>query len=215
LEFAFSPLTRRHRRLQSEGSHTLCEALDAPLWLNVSIVRITYNLYRNTGRKMPLPVQSIRATPEHRAILQAVADMLRRGEESAVLHMLSDLSTRSVGPFRNEEAAIAFLRDRLVTDLHPRMVWLFGSRGRGDNRPDSDFDLLVVMPDGLPSKDYHPRAVAAPISACGLGVDVVPCSMSDFRENKENPETLIGRAAMEGKLLYQDRVCRGQADAAQ
>jgi len=163
---------------------------------------------------MPLPVQSIRAAPQHRAILQAVADMLRKGEEAAVLRLLSDISARSIGPFRDEEAAIAFLRDRLVTALRPRMVWLFGSRGRGDNQPDSDFDLLVVMPDDLPPKSYSHRAVAAPISACGLAVDVIPCSMVDFRENRGNPETLIGRAAREGKLLYQDLACRKEASVA-
>lgn len=163
---------------------------------------------------MPLPVQSIRAKAEHRAILQAVADMLRKGEEASVLQMLSDISSRSVGPFRNEEAAIAFLRDRLVTVLRPRMIWFFGSRGRGDNSPDSDFDLLVVMPDGLSSKEYSHRAAAAPISACGLAVDVIPCAMSDFLESRGNPETLIGRAVLEGKLLYQDRACRKDAAAA-
>lgn len=160
---------------------------------------------------MPLPVQSFRAAAEHRTILQAVADMLRNGEEASILRLLFDISARSVGPFRDEQAAIAFLRDRLVTVLHPRMIWLFGSRGRGDNRPDSDFDLLVVMPDGLPAKSYSYRAVAAPISACGLAVDVIPCSMSDFLENRDNPETLIGRTAGEGKLLYQDGACRKEA----
>jgi predicted nucleotidyltransferase len=164
---------------------------------------------------MPLPVQSIRATAEHRVILQAIADLLRGGEEASVLRMLSDISSRSVGPFRNEEAATAFLRDRLVTVLHPRMIWLFGSRGRGDNRPDSDFDLLVVMPDGLPAKDYADRAVAAPIAACGLAVDVIPCSMADFLENRKNPQTLIGRAVLEGKLLYQDPKCRREEAAAE
>lgn len=157
---------------------------------------------------MPLPVQSIRAEPHHRPILQAVADMLRKGEEATLLRLLSDISARSIGPFRDEEAAIAFLRDRLVTALRPRMVWLFGSRGRGDNRADSDFDLLVVLPDDLPAKSYGHRAVAAPISACGLPVDVVPCSLEEFLENRSNPQTLIGRAASEGKLLYQDRTCR-------
>lgn len=163
---------------------------------------------------MPLPVQSIRAKTEHRAILQAVADMLRKGEEASVLRMLSDISSRSVGPFRDEEAAIAFLRDRLVTVLRPRMIWLFGSRGRGGNRPDSDFDLLVVLPDGLSPKEYGHRAVAAPLSACGLALDVIPCAMSDFLENRGNPETLIGRAALEGKLLYRDRACRQDAATA-
>ena len=157
---------------------------------------------------MPLPVQSIRATSDHRVILQAVADLLRNGDEDIVRRMLVDASSRSIGPFRSEDAALGFLRDRLVTALHPRMIWLFGSRGRGDNRADSDFDLLVVLPDGLAEKNYSHKAVAAPIAACGLGVDVVPCSMSEFLARHEDPVGLLARAASEGKLLYQDRACR-------
>ena len=28
-------------------------------------------------------------------------------------------------------------------------IYLFGSRARGDDGPDSDYDLLVVVPDGV------------------------------------------------------------------
>jgi len=157
---------------------------------------------------MALPVQSIRAIPEHREVLQAVADLLRQGREQEVRHLLEDASARSVGPFRDEAAALAFLRDRLVASLRPRMVWLFGSRARGDGRPDSDFDLLVVLPDGLPEASYGHKAVAAPLVACGLPFDVVPCTWSDFTIDREVGGSLVNRAVNEGRLLYQDRTLR-------
>ena len=65
---------------------------------------------------MALPVQSVRAKPEHRAMLQNVADLLRTGREMDVRALLDGVHPKPVGPFRNEEAAIAFLRDRLVAD---------------------------------------------------------------------------------------------------
>lgn len=34
---------------------------------------------------------------------------------------------------------------RIVDRLHPERVILFGSRARGDARPDSDYDLMVVL----------------------------------------------------------------------
>jgi predicted nucleotidyltransferase len=37
---------------------------------------------------------------------------------------------------------------RIVEAVHPLRIILFGSRARGDARPDSDLDLLVVMPEG-------------------------------------------------------------------
>lgn len=40
---------------------------------------------------------------------------------------------------------------------HPEIeaVWLFGSRARGDNRPESDIDLAVVTPTELHWIDNH------------------------------------------------------------
>lgn len=37
---------------------------------------------------------------------------------------------------------------RLVREFHPQRVILFGSHAYGNATPDSDVDLLVVMPDG-------------------------------------------------------------------
>lgn len=160
---------------------------------------------------MALPVQSIRAIPEHRDVLQAVADLLRQGREQEIRHLLADATARSVGPFRDEAAALAFLRDRLVASLRPRMIWLFGSRARGDARHDSDFDLLVVLPDGLEEAAYGHKAVAAPLVACGLPFDAVPCSWSDFRADRDSAGSLVNRATTEGRLLYMDRALRREA----
>lgn len=163
---------------------------------------------------MALPVQSIRAAAEHRDVLQAVADLLRQGHEQEVRTLLADSSARSVGPFRDEAAALAFLRDRLVASLRPRMIWLFGSRARGDQRADSDFDLLVVLPDGLSASAYSHKAVALPLVACGLPYDVVPSSWSDFITDQDVDGSLVNRAVTEGRLLYQDRTLRQRGTAA-
>jgi predicted nucleotidyltransferase len=159
---------------------------------------------------MALPPLSIRAKPEHREILQKVAELLREGGEKSIREFLSDQGTRPIGNFRNEKSALSFLTGKLGATLRPRQIWLFGSRARGDARADSDFDLLVVMPDGSPiANDYG--AARAPIDACGLGVDVIPCSWSDFVKARCDRGTISWRAFTEGKLLYQDRQFR-QAD---
>jgi predicted nucleotidyltransferase len=159
---------------------------------------------------MALPVQSIRARPEHRDLLQSVAELLRSGGEATLRKLLAHVKERPVGPFRDEAAAIAFLRDRLVAKLKPRGIWLFGSRARGDARDDSDFDLLVVLPDGLPAKAYDFGSVAEPLVACGVGYDVVPCSWSDFQKDREEPGSLVNRAVTEGRPLYADRALRAK-----
>jgi len=44
-------------------------------------------------------------------------------------------------------AALKGLLDVLRKRIQPVEVWLFGSRARGENRPDSDWDLLAVVRD--------------------------------------------------------------------
>lgn len=122
--------------------------------------------------------------------------------------MIERADTRPVGPFVNESAALAFLRDRLVVALKPKAIWLFGSRARGDARADGDFDLLVVLPDGLASDAYAYEHVADPIIACGLGFDVVPCSEKDFFRDRNISGSLVNRAVTEGRPIYRDRTWR-------
>jgi len=159
-------------------------------------------------------VQSVRAAPEHRDILQSVAELLKEGKAETVRRLLDGIRSGPVGPFRDEAAALAFLRDRLVARLRPRMIWLFGSRARGDGREDSDFDLLVVLSDGLPDRAYSSLAVAEPLIACGLAYDVVPCSWSDFLVEQDEDGSLVNRATREGRILYQDRALAKVRDAA-
>jgi predicted nucleotidyltransferase len=152
-----------------------------------------------------LPVQFGQMTDEHCDILQSVAKLLSEGKADAVRSLIDGKAAVPVGPFRDETAALGFLRDRLVARLRPRMVWLFGSRARGDARDDSDFDLLVVLPDGLSEAAYSFAAVAEPLIACGLGYDVVPCSWSDFLAERDEPGTLVNAVNREGRLLYKER----------
>ena len=40
---------------------------------------------------------------------------------------------------------------RLVEVYHPLRIYLFGSAARGDAGPDSDYDIMVVVPDDTPA----------------------------------------------------------------
>jgi predicted nucleotidyltransferase len=48
---------------------------------------------------------------------------------------------------------------RLVLAYEPEFVYLFGSKARGDSGPDSDYDLLVIVPDNA-SPDRRRRRLA-------------------------------------------------------
>jgi uncharacterized protein len=92
---------------------------------------------------------------------------------------------------------------RLVERLHPEAIWLFGSRAEGRARPDSDYDLLVIVRDGSPEADLDAVSAYELTRGMGLPVDVVPCPRSVFEEEKHEVNTLARAAFARGRLLYE------------
>ena len=58
---------------------------------------------------------------------------------------------------------------RLVDALHPLSIYLFGSRAEGRARPDSDFDLVVVLDDDASNSDADYDEVYAPLLDMDIG----------------------------------------------
>jgi hypothetical protein len=111
---------------------------------------------------MPTPAYSVRVAPEHRDLIKRVADLLAAGRARDLRRLLDDLDAAPVGPFRSVAAYTEHVLRGLVLQLDPEEVWLFGSRARGDHRPDSDLDLLAVLPDGLEPERYTVSGVWLP-----------------------------------------------------
>jgi predicted nucleotidyltransferase len=106
------------------------------------------------------------------------------------------------GIFASESEALEALVSRLSDALDPQMIWLFGSRARGDARPDSDFDLLVVArPDGRFGADDY-ELVHAPVVPTWIGADIVPCEWQVFRASLGLKTSFVRRIVDEGRLLY-------------
>jgi uncharacterized protein len=94
----------------------------------------------------------------------------------------------------------------VVADLaasgHPLRVLLFGSVARGDDGPDSDIDLLVV----LPSVDRHRRheltvelahAITAPVP-----VDLLVTDPAEIAERGDLPG-ILRVALREGRVVHE------------
>jgi predicted nucleotidyltransferase len=107
------------------------------------------------------------------------------------------------GRFATEAEALNALAARIIDAIDPKAIWLFGSRARGDARPDSDFDLLLVGKPGgeLGSDDYE--KVDRPLNGLGIGCDVVPCAAEDFDEALLLDTSFIRRIVGEGRKVYE------------
>jgi len=90
-----------------------------------------------------------------------------------------------------------------VTLWRPLEIWLFGSRARGEAVADSDWDLLVVVPDELTDDDLDPLISWRLQKASTVRAEIVPCRAADFAEDRGTPNTLAYEAATRGLRVYE------------
>jgi len=92
---------------------------------------------------------------------------------------------------------------RLVERLAPEEIWLFGSRAEGRARPDSDYDLLAILPNDAKDADLDPVSAWMIVRRLGLPVDVVPYRRAEFEEEKLEIDTLARAAFLRGRRIYE------------
>jgi len=90
---------------------------------------------------------------------------------------------------------------RIVEAVHPRRIILFGSAARGQMGPDSDLDLLVVMPDGVHRRETA-RRVYRGLRRLGVPKDIVVVTEGDVERYGAEPSLVIHPALAEGREIY-------------
>ena len=91
--------------------------------------------------------------------------------------------------------------DVLVREFHPLRVVLFGSRAYGTPRPDSDADLLVILP--FECSTY--RMAVNMLKALGPapGFDIVPRRPADVETYYRDGDPMMREALDKGIVLYE------------
>lgn len=92
---------------------------------------------------------------------------------------------------------VTAIRDR----MHPRAIWLFGSRARGEAGPESDWDLLVSLPDDADPDLLDPLAGWTLQRETGIRATVLTTRSSDLATIWGQPNTIGFTLAREGRQL--------------
>lgn len=93
---------------------------------------------------------------------------------------------------------------RIVTRFRPDKIILFGSWARGDARPDSDVDFLVVMPY-VGSKRAKQVELRGAIHRVQCPKDIVVATPEEFVAEQRIPGAIVRSAVEEGKVLFERR----------
>ena len=101
----------------------------------------------------------------------------------------------------NVEQRVREVVSRIVSEFSPSLVLLFGSRARGDSRPDSDVDLIVVWRDENPPPKRS-AAVRLALGRVGFPMDLAVVTPSEFARFREWRGHVLHSAAREGVVLH-------------
>jgi predicted nucleotidyltransferase len=111
----------------------------------------------------------------------------------------------SQGKLKNQPPAngekIRQMVERIVREFRPDKIILFGSHARGDAGPDSDVDLLIVMPVSG-SKRRKAVEIGVALHDIRLPKDIIVTTPDEFEWRKDTVGTVECPAWREGKVLY-------------
>lgn len=102
---------------------------------------------------------------------------------------------------RIPDSVIESLARQIAEKFNPRKIILFGSYARGNPRPESDVDMLVVMETSI-------REVEQSIEICQqieylFGLDLIVYTPSHLVERLEMGDAFVQEILKEGKVLYE------------
>jgi uncharacterized protein len=93
---------------------------------------------------------------------------------------------------------------RITEEVRVWRIVLFGSRARGDAKPDSDWDIYVEVEASREALKEIQRTVGSLASGLGVQVDLKVATANAIERRREDPGTIEWDVAREGRILYAD-----------
>jgi predicted nucleotidyltransferase len=111
------------------------------------------------------------------------------------------MATEFVPPTIDSPVLAEIIR-RLVDTYHPERIYLFGSAARGESTPDSDYDLMVVVPNDMPAEQRDSGRAYHALWGVEAPADVLVWTQKYFDERLHLRASLPSTILREGRLVY-------------
>lgn len=116
------------------------------------------------------------------------------------------MTSVEMGPIEQERALYDEIVRRIVAVADLEKIIVFGSRARGDHRPDSDIDILVIK-DSAEPQYMRSRGLYGALSDIIAAMDIVVYTPDEVREWRGASRAFVTTAVREGKVLYERQPC--------
>ncbi len=90
----------------------------------------------------------------------------------------------------------------IVRVAEPDKIILFGSHVKGNSKPESDYDLLVLK-KGVKKQRALVQKIYLSFKDIGAPVDVIVADLEKFEELKNDPYLIYFEAANNGRMVYE------------
>ncbi|HKZ20350.1 MAG TPA: nucleotidyltransferase domain-containing protein [Acidimicrobiia bacterium] len=105
-------------------------------------------------------------------------------------------------PILERDRTLAEIVRRLVGAYQPERIYLFGSMARGDSDADSDYDLMVVVPDDAPPERRDSELAYKVLRGTGVAADILVWTRSRFSRKAHVVASLPATILREGRLIH-------------
>ncbi len=102
----------------------------------------------------------------------------------------------------NNDDNIRIIINKIVENILPEKIILFGSRATGLYGENSDYDLCILK-NNIAKKREMQRKIYLLLSGTGIAADIIVETTEKFNELKNNKFLIYSQIAKEGKVLYE------------
>lgn len=108
---------------------------------------------------------------------------------------------RDIMTVKSNSIVIEQLVRKIVELVHPMRILVFGSAARENMGPNSDIDVLVVMPEGV-HRRHTAQFLYRHARDIGVPFDVLVATPRDLEKHKNNIGLIYKTVLQEGKEVY-------------
>jgi predicted nucleotidyltransferase len=99
-------------------------------------------------------------------------------------------------------AELARIVERLISVFRPDRIYAFGSQVRGEAGPESDIDLLIVVPHATEPAHRLAQAAYHALPIHSLPIEILVMPTDEFERRSRAASSLPATILREGRTLY-------------